>query len=198
MWDRLRDAVWRGENRRPAPFRDDTNDGMGRKSHFASWRAALAIFVCGAAAALGCANLLGIDDGIPATDASQSDAMTSESAASDDADVTASLSDSTVVGEGDDHTLPSEASNADGDDSLGQTDALRSDARDDARDTGIDAFEACTPNETFCQNRCSPGTDSCGVQWNCPNNCPTGWGCNPVNSQCLCTRFATGAPAAVE
>src|SRR5579863_7622508 len=156
---------------------------MTPESRFVSLRAVLAMSLCGVTAALGCGTILGIDDGIPKVDTSQDDALTGEGGAAtegDDAEAATSVSDSTVA----DSTMPSQARD-DGGEASPQEASRQSDAQGDGQ---VDALEACTPNELFCQNRCNPGVDSCGTSWQCPNNCPTGWGCDP-SGHCICSTF---------
>jgi hypothetical protein len=154
-------------------------------------RFAFAMMVAAAAStAAGCGWVLGIDDGKPyPPDGAQLDAPLpdssmrgeggSDGSGGGDADVAivdsaGDAADTTTAG---DDSSPPDA----GADALADAPA---DVMPDAPATD-GPVEGCSPDLTFCQNRCKPGTDSCGVLWNCTGTCAPGEGCAP-DGTCIC------------
>jgi hypothetical protein len=147
-------------------------------------RAIMVLAACAAAAGTaGCGSLLGIDDGTPFPDG---DVVPGDDGNSGDFDVYVANDGTTETGV--------DAAGEAGDTATGGDDVTLQDSREETAPAGdatdaprADApAEACTPNFTFCQNRCKPGTDSCGIYWMCSGTCAPGEGC-ALDGQCICS-----------
>jgi hypothetical protein len=159
---------------------------MGRGNRLAFVRFASAIGIAAAmGVGVGCSAILGITDGTPYPPEASSD----DAPARDDGMSADGGADVSGGGDGDATAVDSGVDSADsamqGDD-VSETDAPDAPGEDATDAPANDApAEACTPDLTFCQNRCKPGTDSCGVMWNCTGTCAPGEGCAP-DGTCIC------------
>jgi hypothetical protein len=127
--------------------------------------------LCSACAAslLACGLILGLDSGVPLTDAS-ADAVGTP------ADASSSSSEPGIDAPAGDEPPP-------------LTDKMPT-----LTPNGVDAStpihgDACTPDPSWCDSRCGTGPDNCGEARTCPTDCAQGYVCG--NSQtCQCQREA--------